>query len=90
MTTHESRVIFDLGTHILALPQRCEVGDVLWFGEPRNLEAECIRVEPDGAPYCRVTDDFLPRRGMLAADWGWPGLNGPTTGLVGEPEEIAA
>jgi len=93
-----ARVMHDRGTHILGMPSDgFSVGDHAWFGEPRNVEAVVVKLQDEYAsgkvrirgnptPLFEVLPQYLPRRGLLAAEWGWPGLNGPSTALVGDPE----
>lgn len=92
-TQKQGRVMFDRGTHILALASDgLEVGDHVWFGEPRNIEAVVIDhfdSHHDGfpAPRCEVLPEYLPRRGILAGTWAEAGYGGFTTALLGEPKE---
>lgn len=84
--------MFDRGTQILALAKDgLEVGDHVWFGEPRNIEAVVVAQSDshgDGflAPLCEVLPEYLPRRGVLAGTWtmGGIGYSGFTTALLGE------
>jgi len=86
-----AHVMFDRGTQILALnSDGLEIGDHVWFGEPRNIEAVVVAESDshrDGflAPLCEVLPEYLPRRGVLAGTWcmGGVGYSGFTTGLVG-------